>query len=253
MQQDKISEQSHFVTLTYNNDFIPIQENGYKTLHTADLQNFFKRLRKYHHERFKSNAEQLHKSGKRFTPIRYYAVGEYGSRNWRPHYHVILFNAEIADIISAWSLGGRAIGDVHIGKVEAASIGYCLKYISKSKRVPAHRNDTRMPERSFMSKGLGANYLSDQMLNWHNSHGSRGIYCTIEGGRKISMPRYYRTKIGYSEEVLEEFGYSSKIRKDIDRERIIRRIGIERFEANRKAYEAWAERELKKTDTTKKL
>ena len=68
----KHGEQSNsalFVTLTYEDEKIPISKNGLQTLDKTDLQKFFKRLRKLTHEK-----------------ISYYAVGEYGDKTQRPRY-----------------------------------------------------------------------------------------------------------------------------------------------------------------------
>jgi len=65
-----------FITLTYDTEYVPITSNGYMSLDIKDLQKFFKRLRKLTNEKLK-----------------YYAVGEYGSTKMRPHYHIILYNA----------------------------------------------------------------------------------------------------------------------------------------------------------------
>ena len=65
-----------FVTLTYDDEKVPKTASGLMTLQKSDLQKFFKRLRKKTHEK-----------------ISYYAVGEYGDKTQRPHYHIILFNA----------------------------------------------------------------------------------------------------------------------------------------------------------------
>lgn len=83
--------------------------------------------------------------------IKYYLVGEYGGIKKRPHYHVLLFNANIETIQPAWSYG-----EVWYGTVTEASIGYCFKYIMKPSRVPEHRNDDRIPEFALMSKDWAA-------------------------------------------------------------------------------------------------
>lgn len=128
---------SYFVTLTYDTAYVPITKNGFMTLDKTDVQKFFKRLRK--------NNNGI---------IKYYCAGEYGGHTSRPHYHLILFGAQQQDIINAWTRDGKAIGSIHFGKVEEASIGYSLKYISKEKRIPQHRHDDRQPEFSLMSKNL---------------------------------------------------------------------------------------------------
>lgn len=172
LNEEKRSDSAYFVTLTYDSTNVPLSRNGYLTLDKRDVQLFFKRLRK------------AHPSG---NSIKYYLAGEYGGRSFRPHYHVILFNADVAKIFPAWDKG-----DVHFGAVEGASVGYTLKYVSKPKRIPMHRNDDRIPEFGLMSKRLGRNYLSSAMVNWHKADLENRMCCVLEGGQKIAMPRYYK-------------------------------------------------------------
>lgn len=169
-----------FITLTYSTDYVPIQSSGYMTLDKADVQKFMKRLRK------RMSAD---------VKLKYYCCGEYGSRNWRPHYHMLLFNfplvgQELHDyIVDVWKLG-----EVHIGSVTPQSVDYTLKYMCKPSRVPLHRNDTRVPEFSLMSKGLGLSYLTDEVIEWHNADIERA-YIVRPGGVKIAIPRYYKSRI----------------------------------------------------------
>lgn len=141
MEQDKISVSAHFITLTYDIKHVPLTEKGYMTLNQRHMQLFIKKLRKTHAE------------SKQF-PIRYYYVGEYGGKTNRPHYHIILFNAEVEKVQPAWQYG-----QVHYGTVGGASIGYTLKYITKARRIPEHKNDDRVREFSNMSKGIGVDYI----------------------------------------------------------------------------------------------
>lgn len=175
LQEDRVSNSSLFITLTYDTKKVPITKNGFMGLNKRDLQLFFKRLRKAHPLE---------------TRIKYYAVGEYGGKSFRPHYHVILFNADVKLIQAAWQNGS-----VHYGKVSGASVGYTLKYVCKPKRIPMHVNDDRLREFSLMSKGLGAAYLTTAMINWHKNDLDNRMYCNLKDGKKVAMPRYYKDKI----------------------------------------------------------
>lgn len=178
LQEDKVSTSGHFITLTYDTRHVPISPNGFMTLQKQDFQKFMKRLRKQCPT----------------AKLKYYACGEYGSSNNRPHYHAIVFNCPDENMyVNAWELGS-----IHIGKVSGDSIAYTMKYIDKQKGKKLHARDDRQPEFPLMSKGLGANYLSEQMINYHKADISR-LYATKQGGHQIALPRYYRNKI-YSEE-----------------------------------------------------
>lgn len=178
MQEDKRSSCSNFITLTYDTKHVPITPCGYMGLEKRHLQLFFKRLRK------------AFEKEKGINGIKYYACGEYGTETFRPHYHIILFNAGVEFIQKAWNMG-----EVHYGSVTGASVGYTLKYMTKRKRIPVHRNDDRQPEFSLMSKGLGDNYITREMVEWHVADLLERMYCNLLDGKKIAMPRYYKDKI----------------------------------------------------------
>lgn len=193
MQQDKISKSSHFITLTYDTNNVPISKNGFLTLskgRQSDLTLFFKRLRQAHVRLYK----KLRVPDELQSHIKYYACGEYGGKTKRPHYHILLFDCVIELIQEAWQKG-----QVHYGIVSEASVGYTLKYMCKPKRIPEHGRDDRQPEFSVMSKGLGVNYLSEKMIAWHRKDLETRQYCPLPDGKKIALPRYYRNKM-YTEQ-----------------------------------------------------
>lgn len=135
MQEEKFCSSALFITLTYSTAHVPLTPNGFMSITKRDPQLFFKRLRKAH---------------PKGTQIRYYLCGEYGSDTKRPHYHAIIFNAQVSLIQDAW-----ALGSVHYGTVTAASVGYCLKYMCKPRIIPMHARDDRQPEFALMSKKSG--------------------------------------------------------------------------------------------------
>lgn len=180
MQEEKICESSYFITLTYDTKFLCFSKTGTASLCKRDVQLFFKRLRK-----------DSRSIGKK---IRYFAVGEYGERSGRPHYHIIIFNADVAAIQGAWDRGG-----VYYGTVTGASVGYTLKYMSKKGK---HPYGTQKPF-ALMSKGLGVSYITPAMVKWHNS--GRRMYCVLPGNKKVSMPRYYKEKV-FSPEMRKAVG-----------------------------------------------
>jgi len=210
IKEGERSSSSFFITLTYNTDHVPITPKGFMSLDKRHMQLYFKRLRKYHDKE---------------TKIKYYAVGEYGAKTMRPHYHIILFNAKLEYVLKAWAMDGRYMGDYHVGKVTEASIGYTMKYISKTKKVPQHKNDDRLPEFALMSKGMGANYLTQKMVQWHKADIGNRMYCNLKDGKKIAMPRYYKQKLNLDESEQEAILYNAKIRQIQEKIRIERETG----------------------------
>lgn len=168
-------------TITYQ-----LLKKGYASLSVRDCQLFFKRLRKIQASQSFSNLSQ--------RTIKYYLAGEYGGKGGRPHYHIILFNADTRFIERAWKLGAIHYGDSARGVTEA-SIGYCLKYISKKTFVHKHNNDDRRREFGLQSKGIGSSYLTKAMRAWHTADLENRMYVNIEGGKKATMARYYKNKL----------------------------------------------------------
>lgn len=214
------SSSAFFITLTYAPEHVPRSKNNYKTLFPDHTSQFIKRLRK-----------------KTKNKIKYYVCGEYGGEYLRPHYHMILLNCPLSAIIGKKDstqvhlknieLNGKTpfycdqwyYGHITIGQVNIASIGYTLKYMSKKSIIPIHQNDDRIKEFSRMSKGLGANYLTKDMVKWHKADMLNRMYCNLMDGKKIAMPRYYKDKI-YTDY------QKKKINKHLDNERFKKYINM---------------------------
>lgn len=198
-QELKRSVSAFFLTLTYGAKTLPISESGLLTLRKSDVQNFIKRLRKSQYEALAGGDFSSHPYGR---SIKYFACGEYGHINGRPHYHILLFNAMLELIESAWALEDdefikQPIGSVHFGSVTPASIGYTLKYMCKESCVNWNEFgdvEDRQVEFRLMSKGLGANYLTDAMRAWHLLDEENRMYCNVDG-KKVCMPRFYKDRI----------------------------------------------------------
>lgn len=186
-QEFKYSHGAHFVTLTYDQGHWPT--NG--SLDKKHLQDYLKRLRK------KDGTNQ----------IRYYGVGEYGTRSGRPHYHLLLFGGCEQHIRSSWTDSkGRPIGIVHVGSVTASSIAYCTKYVIQQKDY----DEIRASPFALMSRryGLGGRYLTDEMVQWHRENEAN---YAVRDGVKVRLSRFYKSKIWYSESEREHISSASKL------------------------------------------
>jgi hypothetical protein len=194
-----------FVTLTYSPEFVnehPYEEyingkpfqwgrklksivstdyritpNGLMTCSKRDVQTFIKRLRK------NSCRDE----------IKYFCASEYGDKFERPHYHLIMFGCSKEDIEFAWYQHGMPIGNITVYPLKPAAIAYTCKYINKDKKVPKHSRDDRVPEFFLMSKNLGANYLSSDVVKYHRNTNIN--YYVKDGGFTASLPRYYKERI----------------------------------------------------------
>jgi len=237
IKEGERSISAHFLTLTYNTDSVPISDNGFMTLNKSDLQKFFKRLRKWH--------------GKNTTPLKYYAVGEYGGQTKRPHYHIVIFNANLEHFERSWSIDLKPLGQIHIGTITEASIGYTLKYICKESQIPMHKNDDRQKEFALMSKGLGSNYLTEKMLTWHKNKPEERVFVPLKDGKKAPLPRYYKQKI-YDEFEKEKIAYHYQKKSNLLTEQLIQEHGDNlQFFKEQQLFNG--NRKMKKADISQKL
>lgn len=216
--EEKYSDTAYFLTMTYSPDNVEYTPNGYKTLNKDHLRAFWKALRK-------KNSKQL----------KYYAVGEYGSKTHRPHYHAILFNADLATVVGtapAHALKTGLIpmdgkteltsnlwkhGYVTVGRVNELSVGYALKYMLKKLTRKKHSRDDRVLEFSAMSKKLGSQYLTKQARNYHISDLTGRFCLKLPNGARAPIPRYYKQHF-YNSRQLEIIAkhFESKASEDFE-------------------------------------
>lgn len=161
-----------FITLTYDDYNLPADEG----LHKDHFQRFMKRLRK--------NLD---------TKIKYYAVGEYGSKGspitglHRPHYHAIIIGLDALraapPVSSAWNLGLTKTLPADRGCVR-----YVLKYMDKQihgvEALQAEYGD-KQPPFALMSQGIGIDWLHD---NYDIINDFGGV---PYNGKIRPIPRYY--------------------------------------------------------------
>lgn len=163
-----------FLTLTYDNDSLPINETtgeAIPSVNKYDLQTFFKRARK---------------DGKKF---KYFAASEYGHENGRPHYHVLLFSKNGQSYKKYWFKGFSV--EVPATK---GSYRYVTKYILKGSKVPqgAEPNFMLCSKRPAIGYYLNEQNIKNQLKT--NDDGTTAFTYTHEGGTKSPLPRYYRKK-----------------------------------------------------------
>lgn len=195
---------SSFITLTYAPEFNPIH------LVKKDVQDFIKRLRKF------------------ISPIKikYFLCGEYGDRQLRPHYHIIVFGYDFPDkmqlgtskrgypyyrseiLSSLWKFGLHTVQDVSFN-----TCVYSALYANKApKALPVHLQE--YPEFNLMSQGLGNDgIISDMCIFLETDE----IYID---GRKYKIPEsvlrklyvhtYDNGRVDYKDDTYEELKISRK-------------------------------------------
>jgi hypothetical protein len=216
--EEKSSKNSYFLTLTYAPEFYP----GY--LRKDHLQKLFKRyriaaFRKYGYSGSLSPSE-----------FKYYAIGEYGERTNRAHYHAILFNVDIVLLCKKWEYGYK-----YVGRAQKESINYCTSYVIAKKRFGGHKF---APPFSIMSKGLGLSYINNQIIQFHNER--KETIITLPSGEKYNMPQYLREKIFKDKNIIKDIGERNRINARIDlenteRSEVIAKRNYERIRYSRKA------------------
>lgn len=224
-----------YVTLTYSTPNLPA--GG--TLVQRDLQLFLKRVRK---------------ARGRF---RYYACGEYGDENGRPHFHLCMFGIDWPDklfytrngrgdplyisaqLTALWGLGHCTIGDVTF-----ESAAYCARYVTKKINGPladAHYEvvdrygevHRKMTERAWMSLKPG---ISETYFRKYRSE-ILTHDCVIVRGKEVGIPRYWDVLIERDDPGLFEIIKRNRLRKarlyrkdaTPDRLRVREVIALKRF------------------------
>lgn len=204
MLELETAKKAIFVTLTYDNDHVPIMEDedtgeliGF-TLDKRDAQLFMKNLRR----------DYDGKDGHPLAKIRYYLSGEYGDTTERPHMHAIIFGLclddfplkvprgknelgqqffEVPELRAAWPNGFVLVSDV-----TWETCAYVSRYVMKKALKDGLSAYERGLEKEFvlMSRrpGIGREYLEQHpdCLDQQSINIS-----TPKGGRKLSIPKYY--------------------------------------------------------------
>lgn len=209
---------NYFVTLTYEDQYLPIKRcyndetgeiiTGF-TLKKEDLEKFNHDLRQYWKRKFNHDG------------IRYYSCGEYGSENLRPHYHCIIFNLpHLSDLkIYRVTETGSILytsetisniwkkGYVVIGEVTWESASYVARYVMKKKfgkeADQYYKSMAKIPEFTTMSRmpGIGRNYYE---ANKETIYATDEIF--IQGSKGIigTKPSKYFDRL-YEQDHPEEY------------------------------------------------
>jgi len=161
----QLHEENSFVTLTYRQDAEP--PNG--SLRYEDLEKFLKRLR-------------IALWRKKGTRLRYYAVGEYGDKTHRPHFHACMFGESFTQdriilreqptflwtnpmLEQAWGLGYVSVGDLNFTTANYTT-SYVMKKLTRKQQYVNVDEETgeliRLAQpKAYMSRhpGLAAGWL----------------------------------------------------------------------------------------------
>lgn len=204
---------SCFLTLTYDDDHLP-HVDGVPTLYPTDLQLFMKRLRRRIQVLTGTKYSKDDKHGKRITDykdyvnIRFFAVGEYGSKTHRPHYHVMIFGWTPADGKVKFYRNGHPVnisdevqsvwknGIISYTSVTPEVAKYCARYVTKKYiKTDTDSSVDVVPEftlQSVKGGGIGSPWLERFKENLFT--GFVNIRCKNRIS-KHSIPQYYYNRL----------------------------------------------------------
>lgn len=193
MHEASLYTENSYITLTYNEDNIPVNYG----LDKKAFPKFMKRLRKKYSDK----------------KIRFFHCGEYGSENGRPHYHAILFNHDFKDkeffnvnqnqniiyrsatLEKLWPYGFSTIGEVTYQSC-AYVARYVVKKVNGEKALEEYCDiDLETgeilreiePEYATMSRRPG---IAKEWFDKYKSDCFPKDFVTING-QKVSIPKYY--------------------------------------------------------------
>ncbi|WGL31471.1 replication initiator protein [Dipodfec virus UOA04_Rod_1087] len=188
-QEFRHCSSASFITLTYSDENLPYNEKGVPVLVPKDMQDFLKRFRAFVGQ----------------PKVRFFGVGEYGSKTLRPHYHLLLFNFPECDLHyvleKTWKFGMHYIGDVTDGSIEYVC-KYCLAGAVLPELIQDFKDfDVPLPfMRCSRRPAIGRCYLTPDAVHYHQE--ARTLFTAVDGV-STPLPRYYRDKV-FTDETLEQ-------------------------------------------------
>lgn len=215
MMEKEDWSKSGFLTLTYDDDHLPLTACGNMTLMPKHLTDFFKRARKFNESRenfFHGFPGIDENSGELKSPplLRYFACGEYGDHTGRSHYHAVIYGFDSSDTEELQKLW--PFGFVRIDDLNEQRAGYVAGYVQKKiYRDPAKywkEYGCRVWPFQRQSQGLGLSYYwqhADDYAYWNYRPRLRGV--------SYSMPRYFSKKDEHLNVALSIIGERQKALK----------------------------------------
>lgn len=185
----------YFVTVTYDEDYLPYMSTGEICFDNAHITKFNKRLRSYF-------------TRKHDVCFKYIITGELGEKNLRPHYHAVylldkFISRQEFDQVCRKYWNYAQVIDVDEPRSVNAVFSYVTKYIMK---------DNYRLNKDVRIEGTKTNkfriHVSDNLgLCWIGTQESKEFYfdpdnhplVALKGdgySRVVPLPRYYRKKIG---------------------------------------------------------
>lgn len=217
VHESKMHPHSWFVTCTYDDEHLPADGSLSKT----DLQLFHKRLRN------------------NLGAFRFYAVGEYGERSGRAHYHGAYFGLNLPPDLRLYKRNkeGHSLfvsktlseiwgkGHVVVAVLNSTTASYVTDYVTKKmvgELAPSFYQRVHpvtgaiyqiQPEFSLMSRRPGIG------LYWYDKFSSDAFPSDfiVINGKKVSVPKYYRLKLKADNPALYDKLQRLRVKRAADR------------------------------------
>lgn len=190
MHEAQLYEENCFITLTYDDDHLPVNNS----LWYPDFQKFMKRLRK------------------RWN-VRFFCCGEYGEDDWRPHFHSALFGYAFRSDRVRWKKTGGGFyiyrspelealwpyGFSSVGDLSFESAAYIARYVTKKvtgnkaeshyRRVDVETGEVYWLEPEFVHMSLKPGIGSE----WFDKFGAEvfPLDRVVARGVPSKPPKYY--------------------------------------------------------------
>lgn len=195
------SSYSFFLTLTYNDDTIPLRivnDKPYFVFDKKHVQDYLKRVRYF--------VSKLDKD----VICRYYCVSEYGKRTQRPHYHMQFFvknddNCKYYKSVRKILEENWSYGYFQAKTTDDANIHYVTKYCIKS----LDEVDERCIDEPFILCSKRP-YLGDCAESTLEKQPFQ-FPVVFSNGMRQAMPRIYRNKLGFAGCNVPESDYDPRL------------------------------------------
>lgn len=198
---------NYFVTLTYDDAHVPVDENGEMCFDKQHLIKLNRDMRKrFQQGKLRNPVEDILLGSPEFLELpkdvkyQYYITTEYGPTTFRPHAHGVWYGLpESRALVEVLFRTLWPYGFVSVFPATEGAAGYISKYLVSDGVGKDSYHGNGMPPFALMSKGLGLSYV-ERMAEWHRAD-ARRMYTQFHGS-KGTMDRYLKHKI-YDDSVLE--------------------------------------------------
>lgn len=180
--------------LKYIHKFV---DSGIPYLSKYDVQCFMKRLRINTfrlHKKFNINEEK--------SFLRYYICGEYGPKNYRPHFHGILFfDSEItAKNIESLLYKSWSFGFIDFSFVKNSCNSYVAQYVNCTSNLPAVYRHREIRQFCLYSTcpPIGSNYFNDEKIREiFDNCAPTFLLSDVKRRKVVDVPlwRYYQDRL----------------------------------------------------------